>query len=148
MPTYFYHLNFELYPTPNPEPETHTPNPNPTTSTECGKQIWLPPPTADIFASSWPSHERTFKAKSLQTHTTVSIPSSSKTSVSRLSESVQSVVIDCGPAPVKHSSPTLSPPAAGTPTRSGFEVSLGLPRDQHAAVRDWRFGVLVLRVRT
>lgn len=143
MPTYFYHLKFELYPTPTPTP---TPHPEPA-STAPTKHIWLPDPTADIFASTWPSHARNFEAKSVHTHTPTksffnpSVKGSSGASTGLVQR--ESVVIDCGPATAKQPSPALLPPAAGSPTglESGLplEPSLG---DQDAAIRDWRFGAV------
>ncbi|KAH8668062.1 BRCA1-associated protein 2-domain-containing protein [Tricladium varicosporioides] len=47
MPSYYYHLKFELYPAP--------PTVFPTTNQK--KEVWVPPETSDIFDSKgWPSH--------------------------------------------------------------------------------------------
>ncbi|PNH43157.1 hypothetical protein VD0004_g4269 [Verticillium dahliae] len=51
MPSYFYHLKFELYPTPNP---TISPQ-RPTQGSTAASNIWLPPPDTDIFGEL-PSH--------------------------------------------------------------------------------------------
>ncbi|KAH6680293.1 BRCA1-associated protein 2-domain-containing protein [Halenospora varia] len=47
MPSYYYHLKFELYPSPA--------SASPTTDQK--RQVWVPPETSDIFDSkNWPSH--------------------------------------------------------------------------------------------
>ena len=47
MPSYFYHLKFELY--PFFQPSTH--------AGQRERDFWVPPPGADIFAPNWPAHK-------------------------------------------------------------------------------------------
>lgn len=58
MPSYFYHLKFELYPTPSPV--ANDPFPEATSS------VWLPSPEANVF-EDFPSHPRSKQPASQQT---------------------------------------------------------------------------------
>jgi hypothetical protein len=54
MPSYFYHLKFELYPDAHALPQDQNTNlPAP----DQNKDVWVPPPGSDIFAHEWPSHQ-------------------------------------------------------------------------------------------
>ncbi|KAI5464608.1 hypothetical protein BGZ63DRAFT_350015 [Mariannaea sp. PMI_226] len=143
MPSYFYHVKFELYPTPNPL--------SPGVANRTGSSnIWLPPPDACVF-DELPSHPRPDNKSSHRTPRTSTSefqlpqyrPAPSPTS-SSFSSSPN--IIDCGAAPRaplkqseskfeivserqwlqrKNSSP---PPSASAAIRP------------QTAVQDWRFG--------
>jgi len=57
MPSYFYHLKFELYPTPDPT-TTSTANDRAQKKPPSGHDVWLPSQTTDIFGDL-PSHPQT-----------------------------------------------------------------------------------------
>lgn len=132
MPSYFYHLTFELYPTPNPT--EHRARDGPTAS-----DLWFPPKGTDIF-ENLPSHPHREKAQfSRETtkppHTTTQKPPTGG--------KITSGVIDCGAS--------RKPPWNGR--RDVENVTEGTERNQslpqppssaaicpQTAVRDWRFG--------
>lgn len=92
MPSYFYHLKFELYPTPNPDNELIT-------DTEASG-VWLPPVGASVF-DDFPSQTR----PSWQTQHSLPVSNVSKrtytnNNLSQPEASLASAtqgVIDCGP---------------------------------------------------
>ncbi|PHH69704.1 hypothetical protein CDD80_6556 [Ophiocordyceps camponoti-rufipedis] len=130
-PRYYYHLQFDLYPTPNPESEGP--------SKERAGGIWLPPPGASAFdrLPSHPTRERAIRddrrerggeareerglgrERELQSE-------SRSVDESRI---LQPSVIDCGSRrsdeEPRRRRRTLSSPTAATQT---------------ATIRDWRFG--------
>lgn len=122
MPSYFYHLKLELYPTPHPAVDD--------SNTEA--DIWLPPTDADIFADL-PSHPRpkqqTLNPLVVRPEDHTDNPLSRNTA----HQAPAGSVIDCGARPSTQTSkekktegiPELSPTAAIHPS---------------TATRDWRFG--------
>ncbi|KAF4997799.1 hypothetical protein FDECE_11976 [Fusarium decemcellulare] len=145
MPSYFYHLKFELYPTPNPVAAGAV-------TTADGKDIWLPPPETSVF-DDFPSHSRPDRrtthqipVSSTSSHndSAVSTPVASFTRQS--SPSPNPPIIDCGAAvrtPAKASERKIEIVSE----RQWLERSKSFPpphsssaiRPQNA-VRDWRFG--------
>lgn len=142
MPSYFYHVKFELYPTPNPVVEGTANTPE--------NIFWLPPSDASVF-DELPSHARTEEntfhkvAQTAQSDFKASsFLSSQKSPESSSSWSVS--IIDCGAAP---RAPLNQP-------EGNFEIvserqwlqrqnSLPAPSASAAirpetAVQDWRFG--------
>ncbi|KAK7417397.1 hypothetical protein QQZ08_011649 [Neonectria magnoliae] len=141
MPSYFYHLKFELYPTPNPVADG--------TSTTADTNIWLPPSGATIF-DEFPSHPPrnrrpphpaptaplTFQQNYLpSTSTTAQSSSTSKPSV-----------IDCGSAS-REPSQEARRRIEIVPERRWLErINSFPPPPSSAAIRpqtavqDWRFG--------
>ncbi|KAM0561227.1 hypothetical protein ACHAPJ_003732 [Fusarium lateritium] len=144
MPSYFYHLKFELYPTPDPVAAAL-----PTSDQE---DIWLPPLEASVF-DDFPSHPRPDR------RTTYTVPNSSDSSryhsanytptssfVGQSSSSSSPGIIDCGAAarpPIKETERKIEIVSE----RQWLERTNSFPpppssaaiRPQNA-VRDWRFG--------
>jgi BRCA1-associated protein len=132
MPSYFYHLKFELYPKPAPQ----------TTKKDTGKEgreIWLPEPTVDIFLTeAWPKH----KPVELDVEESRRWRRDNQETTHSLGR-IAGTVIDCGPArrlstenernliSVSLESAELPPPS---PAHIPFEYS--------KAVRDWRYGAV------
>ncbi|KAL6361701.1 hypothetical protein LRP88_05176 [Fusarium phalaenopsidis] len=142
MPSYFYHLKFELYPTPNPVIAG-------VVNTADRKDIWLPPPEASIF-DDFPSHPRPDRRTSHQIPLFSSRRESPSTSPSPFTEqgspSSTPGVIDCGTAarvPVKGTERKIEILSE----RQWLERTNSFPpphssaaiRPQNA-VKDWRFG--------
>ncbi|KAJ3467310.1 hypothetical protein MRS44_004874 [Fusarium solani] len=143
MPSYFYHLKFELYPTPNPVIAG-------VVNTADRKDIWLPPPEASIF-DDFPSHPRPDRRTSHQIPLFSSprreSPSSSPSPFTEQgSPSSTPGVIDCGTAarvPVKGTERKIEILSE----RQWLERTNSFPpphssaaiRPQNA-VKDWRFG--------
>ncbi|KAH7342968.1 hypothetical protein BKA65DRAFT_458325 [Rhexocercosporidium sp. MPI-PUGE-AT-0058] len=163
MPSYFYHLKFELYPYPSPEAEFEAtttspapPKPHPRTKQEqegLTREIWVPPTGSDIFKTEdWPSHEPVKEELRLTTRTRGSGSLSQDTSTRFPHESDDPAatagggVIDCGARAARGPSPspsaseeytTISPnQALEFPTPNPNRI----PADLRTAVRDWRFG--------
>ncbi|RSL70300.1 hypothetical protein CEP54_001895 [Fusarium duplospermum] len=143
MPSYFYHLKFELYPTPNPVIAG-------VVNTADRKDIWLPPPEASIF-DDFPSHPRPDRRTTHQIPLFASprreSPSSSPSPFTEQgSPSPTPGVIDCGTAartPVKGTERKIEILSE----RQWLERTNSFPpphssaaiRPQNA-VKDWRFG--------
>ena len=149
MPSYFYHLKFELYPYPSIEDDSPaSPSKQQRTKTvekKRRRKIWLPDAGTDIFDSEkWPRHKSVKYEGAERDRRGFTRPSEELRPV--VSEGVVGGVIDCGLARASH---TLNveeadgvtvqvldtreiefPPASTTNTR----------RDQRTAVKDWRFG--------
>lgn len=100
MPTYFYHIKFELYPTPNPvtRSERSDLGGRAGTAAEPTNGIWLPAPGTDIF-DPLPCHPRRHEAETKGP-------------------------IASGPRP--HSPPQESPPAPDHTTYRHIETSAGV----------------------
>ncbi|PVH89922.1 zf-UBP-domain-containing protein, partial [Cadophora sp. DSE1049] len=149
MPSYFYHLKFELYPYPSTKAETEA-----TIKPELTRAIWLPPPGSDIFQTEdWPAHEPVKQELRLKTQTRGSGSGSlSQETFIRGRESDEAAiaaggVIDCGARAARGPSPsnnsdsdeytTISPnQTLEFPTPNPTRI----PADLRTAVKDWRFG--------
>ncbi|KAM5346592.1 hypothetical protein ACJ41O_009597 [Fusarium nematophilum] len=146
MPSYFYHLKFELYSTPNPVAIGAS-------TTTDHKDIWLPPPEASVF-DDFPSHHRPDRRISHQIPISFTSPRHDSTLstthpslfTGQSSPTSSSGVIDCGAA--------ARTPAKGADRkieivseRQWLERTNSFPpppssaaiRPQNA-VKDWRFG--------
>ncbi|KAI6775321.1 hypothetical protein HG530_002079 [Fusarium avenaceum] len=142
MPSYFYHLKFELYPTPNPIAEA---------SESDREATWLPPPEADVF-DDFPFHPRPDRQTTYRVPTSdYSRPGSTNhthpyTLAGQNSSSSSLGIIDCGAAarvPAKESDRKIEIVSE----RQWLERANSFPPPNssvaihpQAAVRDWRFG--------
>jgi BRCA1-associated protein len=142
MPSYFYHLKFELYPTPNPIAEA---------SESDRESIWLPPPEAGVF-DDFPFHPRPDRQTTYQVPTSDYSRSGSTnhthpyTLAGQNSSSSSLGIIDCGAAarpPIKESDRKIEIVSE----RQWLERANSFPPPNssvaihpQAAVRDWRFG--------
>lgn len=142
MPSYFYHLTFELYPTSNPTdrdpPSTEAP------------ELWVPPHETDIFGDL-PSHQHRSKTKPkiktaprLYSAAHIQPQSSGQASSSSHTEPGPSV-IDCGANRKPHEEDRRK--IEIVPERKWRERTKSLPPppssaaiQPQTAVRDWRFG--------
>lgn len=141
MPSYFYHLTFELYPSANPSspggPDDNDDTPHPS-------DLWLPPRDADVF-DSLPAHPPRDKAL-ISSHKGKHLPHA--TAHKRAADETKTApgVIDCGA-----SRRPLAPGERGSVDlvtdrrRRERTSSTPLPPSTAAicpqtAVRDWRFG--------
>ncbi|KAI0011532.1 hypothetical protein F4779DRAFT_573121 [Xylariaceae sp. FL0662B] len=139
MPSYYYHLKLETYPTPTPT----SPQGAKDRVTQTGK-IWVPGTTSDIFANL-PSHPRRQSAFSNQilarSHDRQQDPQPNTQT------KADPNVIDCGtprPAETQDDRNLIR-----LSERQHRQRTLSLPPPQHsaalnprAAVKDWRFGQL------
>lgn len=139
MPSYFYHLKFELYPSPEPT-KAYTKRITP------DKQTWLPPAGAHIFdTASWPKHS---PFKELQEWATQPEGDSSyggridqadkaESGASQLAGG--SGVIDCGlsRAAVTEHTHVLKPSRHSPPYNSALTS-----HDQEIAIKDWRYSAV------
>lgn len=132
MPSYFYHLSFELYPTPNPTEQLARDGPTPS-------DLWLPPTGIDIF-ENLPSHPHREKAYfSRETtkppHTTAQQPPAGGKSTSE--------VIDCGSSrkPLQDQHRNVEYLSERTErNKSPTQPPSSAAICPQTAVRDWRFG--------
>ncbi|KAL3423646.1 Zn-finger in ubiquitin-hydrolase [Phlyctema vagabunda] len=133
MPSFFYHLKFELY--PSADPVTTTVQPPDTKAS-----IWLPPRDTDIFTADLPRHapaainhrsarNRSENPKNEQRN----CESIAQTNTPRGGSSSAGAVIDCGPARAPGTDEFAIILSALKPKAT---VALGDPKE---AVRDWRF---------
>jgi BRCA1-associated protein len=130
MPSYFYHLNFELYPYPS----------SASAAQHKEREIWVPPQGSDIFENGeWPAHKPVefdqqprrrdnYKSKHEQ----------------EFWERKGGGVIDCGPARASNHSSSGSEEAEPKPDKE-LEVPppiqvAAVHRDLETAERDWRLG--------
>lgn len=146
MPSYFYHLKFELY--PYPEPHTSSTKPP-----EIEKQIWLPPAGTRIFdTAAWPKHTPSKNTEEWTTNPPggTNNPEQGYQAVNAETGGADqqvlggTVVIDCGP-----SRATILDDSDSTSISSELKEALqrfraarsfdSTPRDQHIAVSDWRY---------
>jgi BRCA1-associated protein len=126
MPSYFYHLKFELYPYPS------------STNKHQERDIWLPPPGSNIFSGdsgTWPSHKPVeFEAQLRQRLKSHSSSAKQK----------QDSIIDCGPARASNHSPDDSTELRTVSADKELEFPPPVPgvvhRDLETAEKDWRFG--------
>src|ERR1700753_513979 len=100
MPSYFYHLKFELYPHPKPTNSIGK-------QKELDNRIWLPPPGTKIFdTASWPKHTPfkdtqdwvTQLARETSYGEGLNKADREETGVSQPVRKGRGGVIDCGPA--------------------------------------------------
>ncbi|RDW88974.1 Zf-UBP-domain-containing protein [Coleophoma cylindrospora] len=122
MPSYFYHLRFELYPYADPT----------RSSPRHPKPAWVPSPETDLFTADLPRHPPVdtspIRATAKREHPLVDIAESA---VQR--QNISSV-IDCGPA--------------RAPGTDEFTAILTTPKiiaadasaDPYKAIKDWRYG--------
>ncbi|CAF3431074.1 unnamed protein product [Fusarium graminearum] len=147
MPSYFYHIKFELYPTPDPLTASET---------EDRKDIWLPPPESSVF-DDFPSHPRPDRQTTYRIPNTPDSPSynsenhtSPYTTVGQNSSTSSLGIIDCGTAarpPVKEAERKIEIVSE----RQWLERANSFPPPNSSAaihpqnaVRDWRFGRVIL----
>ncbi|KAH7419045.1 hypothetical protein BKA64DRAFT_2918 [Cadophora sp. MPI-SDFR-AT-0126] len=165
MPSYFYHLKFELYPYPSTKAELEATSKSPAAlfqthfrtkeeQEELTRATWVPPPSSDIFQTEdWPAHEPVKQDLRLKTRTrgSGSKPLGQDT-FSRGRESDEAAiavggVIDCGARAARGPSPSnnsdsedytaISPnQTLEFPTPNPNRI----PADLRTAVKDWRFG--------
>jgi BRCA1-associated protein len=141
MPSYFYHLNFELYPYPNLEAALNTKK-----DASPDAKLWVPPPGTNIFDSSaWPHpkpffevqidpsplHKETAAQEKREVH-------SRKSSKDVNSGGTSRYVIDCRPP---SGTITNYDPAAPYPGNSNLQSgspskSAPIPRNLHTAVKE------------
>ncbi|RGP61843.1 hypothetical protein FSPOR_9675 [Fusarium sporotrichioides] len=144
MPSYFYHIKFELYPTP--DPLTASPE------TAGRKDIWLPLPESSVF-DDFPSHPRPDRQTTYRIPNTPDSPSynsanhtSPYTNLGQNSSTSSLGIIDCGTAarpPVKEVERKIEIVSE----RQWLERANSFPPPNSSAaihpqnaVRDWRFG--------
>ncbi|KAH6648148.1 Zn-finger in ubiquitin-hydrolase [Truncatella angustata] len=143
MPSYFYHLKFELYPTPTPDPSTGNTTERSSRTNNPGTRadnIWFPSKNASVF-DRLPVHRRTSNLALSCSRKPTSSPIASTDS------QLQQGVIDCGtPRPAnaeadrnfvllrerQHRQRTLSIP----PPKSDAAIK------PEVATKDWRFDQL------
>ncbi|KAH7227700.1 hypothetical protein BKA60DRAFT_591045 [Fusarium oxysporum] len=143
MPSYFYHLKFELYPTPDPVAAT--------SAAKAQDEIWLPSPEASVF-DDFPSHPRpdrrtTYKvSRSIDPQHDSANHATPYTLTGQNSPSSNLGIIDCGAAArpsVKDSGRKIEI----VTERQWLERANSFPPPNSSvaihpqnAVRDWRFG--------
>ncbi|RBR16465.1 hypothetical protein FVER53590_01882 [Fusarium verticillioides] len=143
MPSYFYHLKFELYPTPDPVAATP--------AAKAQDEIWLPSPAAGVF-DDFPSHPRpdrrtTYKvSRSIDPQHDSAKHATPYTLIEQNSPSSNLGIIDCGAAArpsVKDSGRKIEI----VTERQWLERANSFPPPNSIvaihpqnAVRDWRFG--------
>lgn len=141
MPSYFYHLKFELYPTPNPVADG--------ASTADDSNIWLPPSDASVF-DDFPSHpppdRRTTRRVSKSSSSFQQNHTASTSAVAQGSSSSNPSVIDCGAAPREPSTANARRTEIVS-ERQWLERTASFPPPSSSAairpqtaVQDWRFG--------
>ncbi|KAH6723939.1 hypothetical protein BKA61DRAFT_638572 [Leptodontidium sp. MPI-SDFR-AT-0119] len=164
MPSYFYHLKFELYPYPSTEAELEatsrsTVSAKPRLLTKQGQQertreTWIPPTGSDIFQTEdWPSHEPVKEELQVTTRTRGSGSLSQDTSTRILRKGDDAVaaaggVIDCGARAARGPSPSALPSTSEEYTTVSPNRTPDFPTpnpnrittDLRTAVKDWRFG--------
>ncbi|KAM0331541.1 hypothetical protein ACHAQA_003219 [Verticillium albo-atrum] len=152
MPSYFYHLKFELYPTPNPTTTSPQPNRGETST----KDVWLPSPETNIF-DELPSHPERNTRNSraagrpqpspVQSYDAAYRPKSQAHQVARDDSEDSGVhIIDCGlsRAPIKADNgknvEVLTERQWKARTKSFPPPPAFAAIRPDTAVRDWRFG--------
>lgn len=162
MPSYFYHLKFELYSyIEPPDPPSEEPSTRTRTKEEeedRRRDIWLPTPDTDIFdTTAWPAHPVVVPAPAqsegqgrrkrgsllpggVEYGRRASLQPTQPTARLR-----GGGVIDCGPTRASpHSSedsePTLQPIGPDTKLEFPTPNPAHIQRTQEVAVKDWRFG--------
>ena len=148
MPSYFYHLKFELYPYPRPQNEDASAK-----ADRIEKEAWVPPPGSDIFETrDWPRHSRIREEnetrKQLDRKEYEYLVGRSKKGLDSSVHATNGSVIDCGSLPGPN---TTSTKDSATEARLSSQMPaaeaafihsnpLLVARDQHIASQDYRFG--------
>lgn len=141
MPSYFYHLKFELYPTPDPVAAT--------SAAKAQDEIWLPSPEASVF-DDFPSHPRPDRQTTYKVSRSIDPQHDSANHATpytgQNSPSSNLGIIDCGAAArpsVKDSGRKIEI----VTERQWLERANSFPPPNSSvaihpqnAVRDWRFG--------
>ncbi|KAG5750501.1 hypothetical protein H9Q69_009234 [Fusarium xylarioides] len=143
MPSYFYHLKFELYPTPDPVSAT--------SAAKAQDEIWLPSPEASVF-DDFPSHPRPDRRTTYKVSRSIDPQRDSANHATpypltrQNSHSSNLGIIDCGAAArpsVKDSGRKIEI----VTERQWLERANSFPPPNSSvaihpqnAVRDWRFG--------
>ena len=147
MPSYFYHLTFELYPYPKPVTERES-----KTASTKAEAAWVPPPGSSIFETrDWPRHKRSKQESEasggLDQKEYEYLIGASKKRWGGSGAAANGAVIDCGSSPgstTTSKDPGIdSPPAPQPHTAKPDHPSpnpLLVARDQHIAIQDYRFG--------
>ncbi|KAF9775640.1 hypothetical protein IL306_006239 [Fusarium sp. DS 682] len=144
MPSYFYHLKFELYPTPDPVAET--------SATPVQEDIWLPSSEASVF-DDFPSHPRPDRRTTYKVSRSTESPrpgpanNPSPYILTGQNSSASSLgIIDCGAA-ARPSARESGRKIEVVTERQWLERANSFPPPNssvaiqpHNAVRDWRFG--------
>ncbi|CZS95410.1 related to cytoplasmic Zn-finger protein BRAP2 (BRCA1 associated protein) [Rhynchosporium agropyri] len=159
MPSYFYHLKLELYPSAQQKPEATTTFSNTSKAysreeqqaqDELTRDIWLPPSGSDIFhTADWPSHEPVKKELRFKTglgglgFRSLDI----STGVCKTKDVVAGgSVIDCGARAARDLSSSQSGSEDHTTISPNQTLEFPapnqsrIPADIRTAVKDWRFG--------
>ncbi|KAH8666689.1 hypothetical protein BX600DRAFT_511596 [Xylariales sp. PMI_506] len=142
MPSYFYHLKFELYPTSAPDLKATSGTKTSSSATADSTLVWLPPKSCSVF-DDLPAHSRDH-------HTAVSgLPrkESSLQNIYPLEHRLQPIVIDCGdPRPTsiedERKIVVLSERQLRQRTLSFPPPDSYVAIKPETAVRDWRFNRL------
>ncbi|RYP20011.1 hypothetical protein DL767_009546 [Monosporascus sp. MG133] len=144
MPSYFFHLKLELYPTSDP---TSAATGSKETAQQGGENVWLPEKGSGIF-DDLPAHPRKHSPRprhqQSQTKARHSHPQQAPASISPKSEKI----IDCGsPRPPKAWDDDRNIVRLGGPQHRQRTLSFPPPQSYAAinpqtAVKDWRFGRL------
>ncbi|KAF8866830.1 hypothetical protein BDZ45DRAFT_639218 [Acephala macrosclerotiorum] len=153
MPSYFYHLKFELYPYPFDDSES-------TDNTQKGRrksrtkeeeeerrrEVWIPSEGSDIFdTESWPGH-RPVAPVAEERIGNISRGDSGRKSFGSSTASAQAqaqkAVIDCGPerAASSEADGIVAVSVEGKHTEFPTPRPGNIQRDLGTARRDWRFG--------
>lgn len=145
MPSYFYHLKLELYPTPDLTTAASKPRTK-AQERDLRREIYLPPNGSDIFSTNdWPKHKAVKAEHNLRKVKKEALLEGDKQTTAQ--KPVVGAVIDCGPARAKNSSEDdveserITVPIARTaqlefpsPSPAYVHSDLGTAR------KDWRFG--------
>jgi len=153
MPSYFYHLKFELYPYPSADDgSSASPSKHKRTKEEeeeRRRKIWLPDEGTDIFDSAkWPRHKRVKNEGVQRDRRGIGSSGSQEQTFVPTERATEggAGVIDCGPARASH---TLNEDeeeriTVQIPNEKEIEFpppnTANIQRDQKTAVKDWRFG--------
>ncbi|CZR57065.1 related to RING and UBP finger domain protein [Phialocephala subalpina] len=157
MPSYFYHLKFELYPYPFSDSEIggnaqkgRRKGRTKVEEEERRREVWVPSEGSDIFETgAWPAHAPV--ALFVEENTTPSgrgdtgRKSFSSSASTQAQPQAPRVVIDCGPARATSSSTddeegVLTLPIASKQPEFPTPRPGNIQRDLKTARRDWRFG--------
>ncbi len=151
MPSYFYHLKFELYPYPSPDPASA--NTKPRTKAEAResrREVYLPPAGSDIFSTKdWPKHKALEGGADPRRFRAQGFSSSRSEGDGREHKPIRkaAVVIDCGPSRATNSSEDdadnerITVPIANSAKHEFPPPSPAhIQSDLASARKDWRFG--------
>jgi BRCA1-associated protein len=156
MPSYFYHLKFELYPYPSADAQSptdiiagHSPTKKRTKEEEeeRRREVYLPSQESNIFDTwAWPRHQPLLTEEGTRHHRT---DSSGLRQVAIREEVDRGGVIDCGPERASTTAAGEGKKSNITAAVSKFSklefppaspgIALG-QRDLGTAAKDWRFG--------